>query len=699
MKLARSLHRCRASWVHLTVVPAVLFSIPALAQEPLPWEVWKDLGELARLKLDHRVFLQGSRCPDGCQYDRHSDGDSRFVRTIGDEGVIFEAEGAGAITRIWMTQGDGVSQTLDENIRLRLTLDGAIEPVIDLPLPEVFGATAPFEPPLAVDRTISSGGNTSYVPMAFRDGCRLSLVGAETAKIWFQVGGHHLASAEGVTTFTGTEDLSGWRAMLDSAGSDPWPDGPTHSWVSGTVAIEPGETEVLVDMVGPDTVTALRIDVPQARWDELVLTLDFDGEQRTEMAVSDFFAIGRAPAVPTRSLMVGVDETNVLYSFFPMPFFRSAKVALGLAESAVDPVAVDFIVRRRNRSPARDSGLFGAELRVVPASVAGRDSAIVELDGPGRWVGLFLEVGGFSGSSKSFLEGDERIHLDSSPHPALYGTGVEDFFGGGFYYRIDSMSSIPFRKALHGMTYELTDSTGLAMGMYRLMLSDAPVFGERMVVGLEGGPVNQTAVRMRAVAYAYLRRTPPLRRRDMVDLGDAFSRFSHLYIADGDPVCGPLSALFESEPPLALTAEACRRDGGNASFVFRGAQPDHRLVLRRRLDVGEGDQRAAISVSGMPGPSLAYEDANPYRRWRERETLLGSWNELTDEVALTVTVPPIPGGFTESTWELWAGYPPGTCDVVLDGVCDAADVAEGVRAVDNGGTVEDLALVVTATFD
>ncbi|MEE4272272.1 MAG: hypothetical protein V2I67_11390, partial [Thermoanaerobaculales bacterium] len=43
--------------------------------------------------------------------------------------------------------------------------------------------------------------------------------------------------------------------------------------------------------------------------------------------------------------------------------------------------------------------------------------------------------------------------------------------------------------------------------------------------------------------------------------------------------------------------------------------------------------------------------------------------------------PPATEGFTESSWELWAGFPPGTCDLVLDGRCDAGDVAEAVRLV------------------
>ena len=670
------------------------------ADEPLPWEVWKDLGEIARLGLDHQVVMRSSRCPDGCAYDRHSDGDSRFIRSVGDEGVIFELEGAGAITRIWMTQGEGgISQPLDGDIRLRLTLDGAAAPVLDLPLPEVFGVWTPFTPPLAVDRQVASGGNISYVPIAFRDGCRLSLVGAEAERIWFQIGGHRLASPDGVTTFTGSEDLSAWRALLDSPGDDPWPDGNAQPSISGRVLLQPGQTEVLASFDGPDSLTALRLGLPSSRWSELTLTLVFDESERTELALDDFFAIGRATGQATRSLLIGVDADDELYSYFPMPFFRTATVALGLSDAAASPVEVDSFVRRRDQVPPADSGLFGAQLRVADPSTPGLDSSIAIIDGPGRWVGLFLEAGSIGNQSQAFLEGDERIFADGSPHPALYGTGVEDFFGGGFYYRIDSLTSTPFRRALHGMTYDLTDGAGRAMGMYRLMLTDAPVFGARLDVGLEGGPTNQTEVRFRAVSYFYRRSTPPARRRDLFDLGDPDSRLSHFYAWTGHQVCADLDALFEDEPPTGLVAPLCGRDEGNATFVMRGARPGQRVSLRRRLDAGISDQRATISINGAPASVLGFVDPNPHRRWRERERLIGLWGAEDLDAAVSIDVPGSSQGFTEARWELWAGYPPGTCDRILDGVCDAADLAAVVRSVAGGPDPGELSLTMSATFD
>mgnify|MGYP001828608502 CR=1 FL=1 len=680
----------------LPLAVLALSSDPAAAVDPLPWEIWTDLGEISRLRLDHQVVMRSSRCPDGCGYDRHSDGDGRFIRTVGDEGVIYELEGAGAITRIWMTQGEGgISHALDEDIRLRLTIDGAAEPVVDLSLPDVFGAVAPFTPPLAVDRPVSSGGNISYVPLAFRNGCRLSLVGADTSRIWFQVTGHRLASADGVTSFTGGEDLSAWRALLASSGTDPWIDAGTHPLVSGVVTLEPGENTELADLPGPDSLTALLLELPRSHWDDVELVLEFDDEVRVSMKLADFFAIGRAGAEGTRSLLVGVDDLDRLYSYFPMPFFRSARVELRLAAAAGESVDVDFVIRRRNRVPPRDSGVFGARVRVVDPSIAGRDSIVAHLNGPGRWVGLFLEIGSIATQSQTFLEGDERVFADGSRHPALYGTGVEDFFGGGFYYRIDSVDSIPFRRALHGMTYDLTDATGRAMGMYRLMLTDAPVFGADLVVGIEGGPVNQTPVRFRAVSYFYDRSTPPTRRRDRLDLGDPDSRLAHLYSWTGDQQCSVLDGLFEDEPPTQLAADLCTLDGGGSSFVLQGAQYGQRMMLRRLFDNGAGDQRATLTVAGSPPIDLGYEDANPHRRWRERETLLGSRDDTGPEVAVSVAVTPGPVAFNESLWELWAGYPPGTCDLVLDGWCDAADVAEAVSTA----VIEDVSITLLATFD
>ena len=76
---------------------------------------------------------------------------------------------------------------------------GATLPLVDLPLPDVFsGTTAPFLAPVVADRTTSGGGNVSYVPIPFRKGCEITLVGGETAKVWFQVTARLVDDPEGI---------------------------------------------------------------------------------------------------------------------------------------------------------------------------------------------------------------------------------------------------------------------------------------------------------------------------------------------------------------------------------------------------------------------------------------------------------------------------------------------------------------------
>jgi hypothetical protein len=86
----------------MTLVVALLLSggVAAAADPPAavspPWEVWRDLASLAVIPTGDRVIMRSSHCPDGCALDRHSADDSRFLRSGGHEGVLFEAEGPGA---------------------------------------------------------------------------------------------------------------------------------------------------------------------------------------------------------------------------------------------------------------------------------------------------------------------------------------------------------------------------------------------------------------------------------------------------------------------------------------------------------------------------------------------------------------------------------------------------------------------------
>ncbi|HXU44984.1 MAG TPA: DUF2961 domain-containing protein, partial [Thermoanaerobaculia bacterium] len=412
--------------------PVLLFA----AARP-PWEAWLDPAELPRLAPGDQVLLRSSHCPDGCRYDRTSDGDPRFLRVEGDEAVIFEEAGAGAIVRIWMTMGEnGVSTPLDPSIRLLVRVDGEPSPRIDRPLPDLFDGTF-IAPPLGADRRTSSGGNVLYLPIPYRRGCKISLVGAEHARIWFQFTFHRLAQAGAIATYAGGEDLAAWRALLDRAGSDPWPDAGTAQGsivVSGSASLTPGRSAAIPAPGAPGFLRAIRLRTSPRGAGRLRLRLTFDGERRADLPLADFFAV-RGATTPPRSLLVGQAADGFLYAYFPMPFFANAKVEIADAGAQGSrPVRVEWRIGWNAETPAPDVGRFGAALRVAPQTTPGPDLPLLNLDGRGKWVGLFAEIGSVGTLSREVLEGDERVYLDGSRHPGIYGTGVEDLFNGGFYF-------------------------------------------------------------------------------------------------------------------------------------------------------------------------------------------------------------------------------------------------------------------------
>jgi hypothetical protein len=536
----------------------IMFSVGTPVHAAAPWEVWRDLHLLSHVPHSARLLLRGSRCPDGCRFDRHSEGDERRLYQDGDEMVIFDEPGAGAIVRIWMTMGPGVSEPLDPTITIRIYLDGGPEPVVDVPLPRLFdGSTPPFLPPLVENQATSSGGNYSYVPIGYRKGARIALVGAETKRIWYQVGFHRLADATGLSTFTGSEDLSRWSALLAASGEDPVAltergVEATSTTASGSLQLAAGAEVVAHSVLGPDTLTMIRVECEADSRSSVELVLRFDGAERVRMPLADFFAVGLDAGVGTRSLFAGEDDQGRLYAYWPMPFRDGAELAFAsLDPSAPAPVSISWELRESGRVPDVGAARFGAALTVADPAAPGSDIVLLELAGRGKWVGHFAEMSAVDNSSRQYLEGDEHVYLDGSLHPELHGTGVEDFYNGGFYF-----DTGPFNRALHGSPYHLAPSfpgDEDVTAAYRWMASDAVVFQSSIRVGLEPGPTGFMPMRMRAVSYYYHEPPAVLAESDSLDVTDPDSRIDHDYELLTTAVQSPLDSFFEGTPAGAFS--------------------------------------------------------------------------------------------------------------------------------------------------
>ncbi|KAA0256589.1 DUF2961 domain-containing protein [Acidobacteria bacterium ACD] len=667
--------RPRPSPALLAALPAaVLLAVSAPSAAQAPWETWKGPSVLPRLFAGDQVVTRSSFCPSGCAYDRTSEGDGRFLRVEGEEQVVLEETGPGAIVRIWMTAGQGTSEPLDPAVRIRIRLDGAEAPAVDVALPDLFsGRVAPFLPPLVSDRSVSSGGNVSYVPIPYRAGCRVSLVGAGRYKLWFQLDLHRLAEPGAIETFTGREDLSTLARLLSGAGEDPWP-GSGETLRGAAEGVPPARLD-LFRFEGPGTLTKLRLRLPLPAGEEAVARLAVDGEVRAEMPAADLFALGRGTPLPARSVLVGLDREGWAYLFFPVPFRSAVEVSLRLPETTYPSRwTVEWEARVDRADIPPDAGRFGA-LLLEASGGAGRDVPLLSADGSGKWVGLFTRLGPGPGAGPGFLEGDERVFVDGSPFPARHGTGVEDLFSGGFYF-----DRGPFVLPLHGCLERRAGfSAGEEATAYRLFLTDAVPWTSSIRAGLEGGPTGQLPLRARTVAYVYDRAEPGLVPLASVDLGDPPSLSASGYRAEGAAECAPLSSGWPGGgSPVTVTS--CRREDGDSSFRLRLPVPGVRgLRLRRRLDAGTPGQEADVFLDGIPAGRFPPVDANPWFRLRDADLDVPLDAVPVSAREVTVTVRPVPRdfspSFSEVRWELFGALPP----VPVAGEGDGAPVSPAPR--------------------
>jgi len=466
----------------------VLFPSWSAGADVLPWEIWKDPGAMARIPAGLHTVLSSSCAPGEGALDRHSAGDSRFIRISGSGGVIFSARSPGVLTRIWMTQGNGTAKELDRSIVLRIRIDGMVKPVVDEPVRDFFSRRSN----LVRSFSHHGGGNISRLPIAFARSCEVSLLGAESSKIWFQVTAM-LFDTPGISP--GITDSREYSEILRRVGHDPWPREGGET-LHGKMHLNPGESLELGEIDGPGRISGLVLDLPRKRWKDLRIRMEFDDLEATDMPLPWFFGIPGPECPGMESVLAGV-HGGLLYSYFPMPFFTKARISLHLDHG--DPVGVEYSLRFSLGELPADTGLFHAGRIDAFQSRPGEAARLLDVEGPVRLVGLAVTSGGVR-NDWSFLEGDEIVYCDGKEN--WHGTGVEDFFGGGFYFRNASRKTRVFRGPLSGLSC-LSRSREYSASMYRMMPIDGPVAFRHLEFFWEGGSENRDPTRWRGTAYYY----------------------------------------------------------------------------------------------------------------------------------------------------------------------------------------------------
>ena len=364
-------------------------------------------------------------------WDANGDGDG-IIRKEGDKLVLAEMQGPGCIWRIW--------SAAPKDGHVRIYLDGASEPAVDLPFVGYFNCTNEPFTRSALVHTVSMGWN-NYTPIPYQKSCKV--VADPGWGMYYHFGYETFPQGTQVPTFK-RELTAAQSAALDQANrvlarcdfaADRKYAG--QQLKSKSITVGPGKTVVVQKVKGPAAVTGIRVklDLPTAPTDrdvlrELAIQIRWDGEKEPSVwsPLGDFF--GTAGANNYRSLPLGHNGDDWWYCNWYMPFGKEAQ--LELINDGKAPRTVAFEVTTAPLSEPLDRlTRFHAKWHrdaFLPQEAERRiDWPMVKTEGCGRFAGVMLHVwnprGGWWG------EGDEKFFVDGEKFPSTFGTGSEDYFG------------------------------------------------------------------------------------------------------------------------------------------------------------------------------------------------------------------------------------------------------------------------------
>ena len=483
------------------------------AEEKLAYvDLVKRLTDLERLSV---LPAPGEQCMQWSSYDRASRYDEKTgkylawgangdgtgcIRREGDNIVMAEMEGPGCIWRIWSAlAGDG---------RVRIYLDGAAAPAVDLPFKQYFNRKAkPFAYPSLVHMT--ARGLNNYVPIPFQKSCRIV---AEPK--WGRY--YHFTYAlfpKGTQVPTFKMDLSAQEeAALKAAddflsnnlGTDPAGERQGQTTGKKTVAAEAGKSREVLELTGPKAITCLkaRMDFKDredemAALRELVLQITWDSGPSPAVwaPLGDFF--GSAPGVNKyKSLPLGMADEG-FYCFWYMPFARSAKIELVNGGKTAREVAFEITHAPLSR-PIEQLGRFHVKWHRDAFNPQTPDRApdwtMLKTDGRGRYCGVNLHVwnpkGGWWG------EGDEKFFVDAEKFPSTIGTGSEDYFGYAW------CNPTLFQNCYHNQT--ISQGNRGHVSVNRWHVTDNVPFQKSFEGAIEKYYPNRRPTLYAAIAYWYL---------------------------------------------------------------------------------------------------------------------------------------------------------------------------------------------------
>ncbi|MBL7189796.1 MAG: DUF2961 domain-containing protein [Phycisphaerae bacterium] len=441
--------------VHVFSNPAVgVVTLESLLEEMV------DRDTIARLPSP------GYTCKQFSSYDRNSTEPgsptwwanwdrSYFVRVEENNGrkehVMMDAEGPGAVVRIWATwHGPGGGQF--SNGTLRFYFDGNPKPAIEGPTEGLISkgllVAAPLSEGVSPETAYKHRGHNLYLPIPYAKHCKITYEtdvlideGARKGEaLYYQINYRTYERKTKVESFT-MQGLKEAKSTLDRVqkmlkdNDRSGADGAGRHTLEGTIA--PGAVKsITID--GSNAIRSLEFKLEADGLSQAlrstILKITFDKTETVWCPIGDFFGTGYHVR-PHSTWYTGVSD-DALACYWVMPFNKKAKIEiLNLGSQAVK--LAKGLIQTSPWKWDKRSCYFHAAWKQWPevrtqSNEKAKDHGALDLNwitvkGQGTYVGDVLTL--FNTANTWWGEGDEKIYVDGERFPSHIGTGTEDYYG------------------------------------------------------------------------------------------------------------------------------------------------------------------------------------------------------------------------------------------------------------------------------
>jgi hypothetical protein len=482
----------------------------ALARWPSPAYTCAQASSYDRKSIapDKDWFANG----DAGQYIRTEEHDGRT------EGVMLDADGPGAIVRIWSANPAGT---------LRVYVDGDPHAAIEADMDAILSGEGEVKPPLSAE---TSRGHSLYAPIPYWSHCKITC--DKPKDVYYQVNYRTYPADTRVESFAAGD--YGRMASAMSIANDALHRGVTisdlgvfyglasparrstarqeHAHAAGPAALRHLQCEI----ESPDIASALRL---------LLLHMRCDGEETVLCPLGDFF--GSSPGLnkesswpfqvtPLDSASHRDGDSNstraVLFSYWIMPYERDLELWLEDTGAPEADVSVRVAIEKwtwDDRSMHFHARWRGAhDLKTRPMI----DWNHLTIEGQGVFVGDALSIG--NPTTQWWGEGDEKFYVDGETFPSHFGTGTEDYYGYAW------SSPQLFQHPLHNQTRCDGPNVFGWTSVNRFRALDAIPFTKSLRFDMEVWHWKECEIERAATVYYYARpgakdNAPAIRAADL----------------------------------------------------------------------------------------------------------------------------------------------------------------------------------------